>query len=333
MGNFLRTRRVQSLGAAIAVFLAGLAAGGCGGSSGPDENEIFLVGYSTPGPVWEKVIEPAFQKTPEGRGVTFVNSFGPSVDQSRAVAAGQPASVVNFSNIGDVERLVEEGEIVPRYWANNDAQKSAVAMIVRKGNPKGLKTFHDLLAKDVKIIIPSSSSSGIGRWDFMAIYMSELHEGASHQEALNAIKAILKKTVAQPRSAEDGMAAFLEGKGDVLLSYESEGVDAKREGKGDYVVPVASILIDAPLVATKGAGPAAEAFVEFDRSKAAQELWAAHGYRPIYTNLSGPTPIVPSVLFRIDHPGEWKKINREFFDEGTGSIAKMEKELSIPAGG
>ena len=317
---------------ALLILLAGLVAIGCGGSDGPNKNEIFLVGYSTPGPVWEKVIEPAFQKTPAGKGVTFVNSFGPSVDQSRAVAAGQPASVVNFANIGDVERLVEEEEIIPRYWANNDAQKSAVAMIVRPGNPKGLKTFRDLLTKNVKIIIPSSSSSGAGRWDFMAIYLSELHEGASHQEALNAIKAILEKTVVQPRSAADATTAFLEGKGDVLLSYESEGVNAKREGKADYVVPYSSILIDAPLVATKGAGPATEAFVEFDRSKEAQELWAAHGYRPIYTNLSGPTPSVPSVLSRIDTPGEWKKINREFFDEETGSIAKIEQELSVPTG-
>ncbi len=318
---------------ALLTLLAGTAVAGCGGSSGPDENTIYLVGYSTPGPIYEKVIEPAFQRTPEGKGITFVNSFGPSVDQSRAVAAGQPASVVNFASIGEVEYLVEEGEIVSRFWQNNDAQKSAVAMIVRKGNPKGLKTFQDLLTKDVKIVIPSSSSSGAARWDFMAIYESERHEGKSRQEALDAIKAILEKTVVQPRSAHEAMTAFLEGKGDVLLSYESEGVDARREGKADYVVPVASILVDAPIVSTKGAPPAAEAFVEFIRSREAQELWAAHGYRPIYTGMPGPTAAVPPVLFRIDQPGEWKKIDREFFDEETGSIAKIEQELGVSTGG
>jgi ABC-type sulfate transport system substrate-binding protein len=326
-----RQARAAALWALLA--LAGLAVAGCGGSSGPDENTIYLVGYSTPGSIYEKVIEPAFQRTPEGKGVTFVNSFGPSVDQSRAVAEGQPASVVNFANLGDVERLVEEGEIVPRYWQNNDAQKSAVAMIVHKGNPKGLKTFHDLLTKDVKVIIPSSSSSGAARWDFMAIYETERNEGKSKQEALDAIKTILEKTVVQPRSAHDAMAAFLEGKGDVLLSYESEGVNAKREGKADYVVPPTTILIDAPIAITRGAPPAARAFLEFIRSREAQELWAAHGYRPIYTNVPGPTPIVPPAIFRIDNVGEWKKINREFFDEKTGSIAKMEQELGVPTGG
>lgn len=318
---------------ALLILLAGSAAVGCGGSGGASENTIYLVGYSTPGPIYEKVIEPAFQRTPAGKGVTFVNSFGPSVDQSRAVAAGQPASVVNFASIGEVEYLVEEGEIVSRFWQNNDAQKSAVAMIVRKGNPKGLKTFGDLLTKDVKIIIPNPSHSGAGRWDFMAIYEAERLEGKSRQEALDAIKAILEKTVAQPPSAHDAMGAFLEGTGDVLLTYESEGVDAEREGKADYVVPPSTILVDAPIVATKDAPPAARAFVEFIRSQAAQKLWAAHGYRPIYTNLSGPTPSVPAAIFRIDNRGEWTQKNREFFDEETGSIAKIEKELGVSPGG
>jgi sulfate transport system substrate-binding protein len=241
--------------------------------------------------------------------------------------------VVNFANIGEVEYLVEEGEIVPRYWQNNDAQKSAVAMIVRKGNPKDLHTFHDLLTKDVKVIIPNPSSSGAARWDFMAIYKSERHEGESEQEALDAIKAILEKTVAQPRSAHDAMAAFLEGKGDVLLSYESEGVNAKREGEADYVVPPYTVLVDAPIVATKDAPPAAHDFVEFIRSEEAQKLWASHGYRPIYTNLSGPTPSVPAAIFRIDNPGQWKVVEQKFFDEETGSIAKIEQELGLSSGG
>lgn len=337
MRAFLATsrRRTSAAGVSAALFalLAGLAAAGCGGSGGADENTIYLVGYSTPGPIYEKVIEPAFQRTPAGKGVTFVNSFGPSIDQSRAVAAGQPASVVNFASIGEVEYLVEEGEIVPPYWQNNDAQKSAVAMIVRKGNPKGLKTLHDLLTKDVKIVIPNPSRSGAGRWDLMTIYMSERHEGKSKQEALDAIKAILEKTVAQPSSAHDAMTAFVEGTGDVLLSYESEGVNARREGKADFVVPPYTTLVDAPIVLTREASPAAEAFVEFIRSKEAQELWAAHGYRPIYTGMPGPTPLVPPAIFRIDNPGEWKKINREFFDEETGSIAKIEQELGVSTSG
>lgn len=336
MDPFSDARRRRAIGAGVAAvlfaLLTALAAVGCGGSGGTSENTIYLVGYSTPGPIYEKVIEPAFQKSVWGEGVTFVNSFGPSVDQSRAVVAGQPASVVNFANRGDVERLVDAG-IIPRDWKNIDSHKSAVAMIVRKGNPKGLKTFNDLLTEDVKIVIPDPANTGAGRWDLITIYEWARYEGKSRQEALNAIKAILEKTVAQPRNTDDGLSTFLEGTGDVLLSYESVGVDAKSEGKADYVIPPTTILVDPPIVITKDATRAAKDFVEFIRSEAAQKLWATHGYRPIYTNLSGPTPNPPAPFFRFDEPGNWKKIEREFFDGRTGSIAKIEKELGVSAGG
>lgn len=303
---------------------------GCGGGGG-NENEIFVVGYSSPGSVYEKVLEPAFQKTPQGKGVTFVNSFGPSTDQSRAVAAGKPASVVAFAQEGDVERLVEEGEIVSRFWKEGEgegrAQDSTVALIFRKGNPKGVKTLHDLLVKKVKLVIPNPLSSGAGRWDIMALYGSFIHEGKSRQGALEAIKAILEKAVTQPRSAHDALVTFLQGKGDVLLSYESEGINAEREGKAEYIVPPRTILTEAPIAVTKDAPPAAKAFVEFIKSEAAQELWAAHGYRPIYVSMIGSRFPTPPDLYAITEFGNWEKIDPEFFDEQTGAVAKIEKEL------
>lgn len=339
MENFLRKVQVKSLVTAIvAILLAGLAAGGCGGGGDEaNENEIAVVGYSTLGSIYENVLEPAFQKTPQGKGVTFTNSFGPSTDQSRAVAAGKPASVVTFAQEGDLERLIEKGGLVPSEWHGYElpgfAQNSTVALIVRKGNPKGLKTLHDLLTKDVKIVFPNPASSGAGRWDVMALYGSLLHEGKSQQGALDAIKAILEKAVAQPRSAQDALDAFLHGKGDVLLSYESEGINAKREGKADYIVPPRTILTEAPIAVTKDAPPAAKAFVKFIQSDPGQELLIAHGYRPIYTRLVGanfPTP--PDLFIMIDF-GSWKQFNQEFFDEKTGSITKIEQELGVPASG
>lgn len=328
--------RVAATGVSAILFPLAMGLAGCGGSGGGSENEIAVVGYSTPGSVYEKVLEPAFQKTPQGKGVTFTNSFGPSTDQSRAVAAGKPASVVTFAQEGDMERLVEKG-IVSRFWDGGEgdgrAANSTVALIVRKGNPKGLKTLHDLLVKDVKIVIPNPSSSGAGRWDLMAFYGSFIHEGKSHQGALNAIKKILEKAVVQPRSAHDARAAFLEGQGDVLLSYESEGINVQKEGRADYIVPPRTILTEAPIAYTEGAPPAAEAFVEFIQSEETQELWAAHGYRPIYVRMIGSRFPTPPDLFAITEFGNWEKINPEFFDEKTGSIAKIEQELGVPTGG
>ncbi len=150
-----------------ALIVAGCGGGdsatGAGSGSG---GKIDVVGYSTPESVYQESLEPAFEKTSEGSGVSFSNSFGASGDQSRAVVAGQPASVVHFSQAGDMERLVEEGELVSKNWENNQykgiATDSVVVLTVRKGNPKGIKTFDDVLSKDVEVVTPNPFSSGVG---------------------------------------------------------------------------------------------------------------------------------------------------------------------------
>ena len=112
--------------------------------------KLDVVGYSTPESVYPESLEPAFEKTPEGSGVSFSNSFGASGDQSRAVAAGQPASIVHFAQAGDMERLVEEGELVAKDWETalqGIAQDSVVVITVRKGNPKGIKSLDDVLRR------------------------------------------------------------------------------------------------------------------------------------------------------------------------------------------
>ena len=128
MRNARNTRRRSvkvGLPAALLVLLIAVFAAGCGSSerqhrlssgSSSGGGKLDVVGYSTPESVYAEALEPAFEKTSEGKGVSFSNSFGASGDQSRAVVAGQPASVVHFSQAGDMERLVEEGEIVSKDW-------------------------------------------------------------------------------------------------------------------------------------------------------------------------------------------------------------------------
>ena len=153
-----------------------------GGSSGGAK--LSVVGYSTPESVYAEALEPAFEKTSEGKGVSFSNSFGASGDQSRAVAAGQPASVVHFSVSSDMERLVEEGEIVSKNWDKQPyggyATDSVVVILVEKGNPLGIKSFKDLEEnEDAEVITPNPFSSGSARWNIMAIYGSAIEEGAN----------------------------------------------------------------------------------------------------------------------------------------------------------
>ncbi len=337
------TRHRVNFGLLFALAVAAMVVvAGCGGgddsATGSSGGKLDVVGYSTPEAVYEEALEPGFEGTPAGVDVSFSNSFGASGDQSRAVEAGQPASVVHFAQGGDMIRLVESGQVAPG-WDKNEykgiAQDSVVVMTVRKDNPEGLESLDDLLTKDVEIITPNPFSSGAARWNIMAIYGSQLHQGKSPQQALDAVKTVLEKTVVQPGSARDALAAFTQGEGDVLLGYENEAIKAQEEGEDvDYVIPPSTILIETPIAVTKDAPEAAQAFLDYIWSDAGQELWAENGYRPVNPDLVDPKQFpTPEDLFTIAEFGGWEKVNDEFFDDETGSVAEIEKELGVSTSG
>jgi sulfate/thiosulfate transport system substrate-binding protein len=328
-----------------AVFVAGCGGGGsaatgAGSSSSSGGAKLDVVGYSTPESVYAETLEPAFEQTQAGNGVSFSNSFGASGDQSRAVAAGQPASVVHFSQAGDMERLVEEGELVAKGWEANRyhgiATDSVVVILVRKGNPEGIESFKDIEEKDVEVVTPNPFSSGSARWNIIAVYGSAIEEGDSPAQALEAVKTVLEKTVAQPGSGRDAFSAFSQGEGDILLTYENEAIKAEKEGEDvEYVIPPSTIQIETPIAATKEAPePAAEDFLNWLWSDAGQELWAESGYRPVNPKLVDPKQFpTPKQLFKIAKFGGWGKVNDEFFDEESGSVAKIETELGVSTSG
>jgi sulfate transport system substrate-binding protein len=355
MRNARNTRRRSvkiGLPAALLTLLIAVFAVGCGssddssstggdtGSSSSGGAKLDVVGYSTPEAVYTEFLEPAFEKTPAGEGDSFSNSFGASGDQSRAVVAGQPASIVHFAQAGDMERLVDEGEIVSKDWSKQPyggiAQDSVVVITVRKGNPEGIKSLDDLLTKDVDIVTPNPFSSGAARWNIMAIYGTQINEGKSPAQALEAVKTVLEKTVAQPGSARDALSAFTQGQGDVLLGYENEAIKAVTEGEDvEYIVPPSTIQIETPIAVTKDAPePAAEDFLKFIWSEEGQNIWSENGYRPVNPKLVDEKQFpTPEKLFKIAQFGGWGKVNDDFFDEETGSVAKIENELGVSTSG
>src|SRR5581483_6887398 len=131
----------------------------------------------------------------EGKGASFTTSFGASGDQSRAVEAGQPADVVEFSLEPDMQRLVDAG-IVPADWNQNRyhgfVTDSVVTFIVRKGNPKGIHTWDDLVKPGVEVIVPNPFQSGGARWDIMAAYGAQLNEGKSPAQAQAYLKELFQ---------------------------------------------------------------------------------------------------------------------------------------------
>src|SRR4051812_34076429 len=264
------------------------AASGCGSSSGSSggSNNLSLVAYSTPKEAYAQLI-PAFQKTAAGKGATFSQSYGASGDQARSVISGLPADVVALSLAPDVDKLVKAGD-VSSTWANDKyhgfVTNSVVALVVRKGNPKGIKTWSDLVKPGVQVIEPNPFTSGGARWNVMAAYGAQIQQGKTEQQATAYLGQLFKNVAAQDKSARDALQTFSSGKGDVLISYENEAIAAKDKGLDvDYVIPPQTILIQNPIaVTTKSKNKAkADAFVKYLESDAGQKIFASKGYRPV----------------------------------------------------
>jgi sulfate/thiosulfate transport system substrate-binding protein len=298
-----------------------------------------LVAYSTPKKAYD-ALTTAFAQTSGGKGVTFGQSFGASGSQSRAVDSGQPADVVAFSTTPDMTRLVKDG-IVAKNWDANPykgfSSDSVVVLVVRKGNPKQITGWDDLVKPGVDVITPNPSTSGSARWNILAGYGAQLKEGKTPAEALAYVNTLLTKNVSvQDSSASAALQTFTGGKGDVLLDYESDALAAKKAGEAiDIVYPQQTILIQTPIAVTTKSAHAtqAQAFVNWQWSTAGQTIWAQKGYRPVLASVAqqfaGKFPTPPG-LFTIDYLGGWNKVKDEFFAPSTGSITKIEQAAGVP---
>jgi sulfate/thiosulfate transport system substrate-binding protein len=320
---------------AIAVLPVALVAG-CGGtseessaSSDGSGGNLTLVAYSTPEEAYRELI-PAFNKTAEGEGVSFDQSYASSGEQSRAVEGGLPADVVEFSLEPDMTRLVDAG-LVDKSWNQNEydgfVTESVVVFMVRKGNPKNIQTWDDLIKDDLEVIEPNPFTSGGAKWNIMAAYGAQLEAGKSPQQARDYVAELFDHVPVLDKSARESLQTFSSGKGDVLLGYENEAILAQQEGEElDYIVPDQTILIENPIAVTgESENPAkAEAFVDFLYAPGAQEIFVRKGYRPVVEGVPGADEFpTPPALFEIGKFGGWGKVNDEFFDPEQGIIAEI----------
>jgi sulfate/thiosulfate-binding protein len=319
--------------APVLSLIATLGLAACGSSGG--SKHLTLVAYSTPQGAFEALI-PAFQATPEGKGVSFSQSYGPSGQQSRAVAAGLRADVVNFSLEADVTKLVEAGLVSPS-WNQNTTHgfvtDSVAVIIVRKGNPKHITGWSDLIKPGVGVLTPNPFTSGSARWNVMAAYGAQLKEGKTPAQAQEYLKALFHNVVSQDSSARNALQTFLAGRGDALIDYENEAISDQKKGAAiEYVIPNDTILIQNPIaVVGKGTGNSqAQKFVSYLLSPAGQGVWASKGYRPVLSNLVDPRKFpVPPGLFTIESLGGWKAIAKQFFDPTKGTVTKIEQSLGV----
>jgi sulfate/thiosulfate transport system substrate-binding protein len=331
----VRSRRsVFSILVAL-VLVVGLAACGsddsdnAGASTDGGGGSVNLVAYSTPQQAYAAIIK-AFNGTDAGKGVKVSESYGASGDQSRAVDSGQPADYVGFSLEPDISRLTKSG-LVGAEWNQNATKgmvtNSVVVFFVRKGNPKNIETWEDLLSDDVEVLTPNVFTSGGARWNVMAAYGSQIEQGKSEAEATQYLHDLYANIPVQDASARESLQTFAGGKGDVLLGYENEAIFAQQKGEAiDYVVPEQTILIENPVaVITESANPdkAAE-FITFLRTPEAQRVFGEKGYRSILPEvLSEFDYPTPSNLFTAADLGGWEAITTKFFDPNSGVVAQI----------
>jgi len=337
--------RILATGLALCIAATVVTAAALARPSGParsTDTELSLVAYSTPREAYGKLI-PLFQKTAAGNDVNFTQSYGSSGEQTRAVKAGLKADIVALALAPDVDELVSAG-MVDANWKKQSHKgmvtDSLVVFVLRDGNPKKIKGWNDLLRSDVDIVTPNPFTSGGARWNVMAAYGAWRKAGKTDKQAQANLLKLFQNVVVQDTSARASLNTFNSGKGDVLLAYENEALFARTQGLNlQFVIPKATILIENPIAVIKSSPDkaAANAFLRFLRTPAAQQVFADNGYRPVVKSVLEKNrkkyPIRPGE-FTIDQLGlgGWEKVQKRFFDPKSSVMARIQRQVGGSTG-
>ena len=273
-------------------------------------------------------------KAKTGKDVAVQQSHGGSSKQARAVLDGLEADVVTLALAYDID-AVAEGGLLPRDWQkrlphNSAPYTSTIVFLVRKGNPKGIKDWNDLVKPGVQVITPNPKTSGGARWNYLAAWAYALKQpGGSEAKAREFVSALFKNVPVLDSGARGSTTTFVQrGIGDVLLAWENEAFLSIKElgpNKVDIVIPSLSILAEPPVALVdkvadkKGTRAAAQAYLEFLYTPEGQELAAKHFYRPRLDAVAKKhAATFPKVtLITIDAVfGGWQKAQKAHFADG-----------------
>ncbi len=268
-----------------------------------------------------------------GDKVKIEQSHGGSGSQSRAVLDGLKADVVTLALAGDIDPIASLGQQLPADWIkrlphNSAPYTSTIVFLVRKGNPKQIKDWNDLVKPGVEVITPNPKTSGGARWNYLAAWAYAKQQGGSEQTAQQFVQQLYKNVPVLDSGARGSTTTFVQREiGDVLLTWENEAFLAVNElgaDKVEIVVPSVSIVAE-PSVAwldkvteRKGTTTVAKAYLEYLYSPQGQEIAAKHYFRPrdsaIAAKFSQQFPQLK--LVTIDDFGGWSKVQPLHFGEG-----------------
>jgi sulfate transport system substrate-binding protein len=285
-----------------------------------------------------KDYNPAFAKywkTKSGEDITLQMSHGGSSKQARSVIDGLQADVVTMNQHNDIDAIADKAKLLPADWAkrlpNHAAPFTSLqVLIVRKGNPKGIKDWNDLSKAGIGVIVPNPKTSGNGRYTYLAAwgYAAKL-PGSNDARAREFVGSIFKNIPVLDAGGRAATTTFMQRQiGDVLVTFENEAeMIAKEFGRGNFEVVYPSVSIEAEppvalidkVVDKKGTRKQAEEYLKYLWSPAGQEIAAQNYLRPrdkaIAAKYAKQFPAIK--LFGIDDFGGWQKAQKTHFDDGA----------------
>ena len=298
--------------------------------------ELTLVSFAVTKAAHEAIIPKFVEQWQKEKGqtVTFNQSYGGSGSQTRAVIDGLEADIVHLALALDTTKIEKAGLIEPGWEKEvpNEGivSKSVGAIVTREGNPKNIKTWEDLSKDGVKLITADPKTSGVARWNFLALWGSVVKTGGDETKALDLTTKVYKNVPILTKDAREATDVFFkQGQGDALINYENEIILAGEKGeKPTYTIPEVNVSIDNPIavvdknVDKHGTREVAEAFVKFLYTPEAQREFAKVGFRPVDATVAAEPEFVQKyapvkTLFTAQDLGGWADIQQKFFDDGA----------------
>ena len=272
-------------------------------------------------------------KAKTGQDVVIKQSHGGSGKQARSVIDGLDADVVTLGLAGDVDALYNNGQWIPKDWQkrlphNSAPYTSTIVLVVRQGNPKGIKDWDDLIKPGVSVITPNPKTSGGARWNYLAAWEYAKRKLGSDARAKDFVQALYKNVPVLDSGARGSSITFAQrNQGDVFISWENEAYLLEKEfgSKVDVIYPSLSILAEPPVtvvdknVDRKGTRAVAQAYLEYLYTDEGQDIAGKNFYRPISAKAQAKyVKQLPKIkLFTIDEAfGGWTKADKEHFADG-----------------
>ncbi len=273
-------------------------------------------------------------KAQTGQDVTIKQSHGGSGKQARSVIDGIDADVVTLALAGDIDALYKNGGLIPQDWQkrlphNSSPYTSTIVLVVRQGNPKGIKDWDDLVKPGISVITPNPKTSGGARWNYLAAWEFAKRKYGGDAKAKEFVKKLYENVPVLDTGARGSSVTFAQrNQGDVFISWENEAHLLEKEfgNKVDIVYPSVSILAEPPVtvvdknVERKGTRKVAEAYLNYLYTDEGQDIAGKNFYRPISPKAQAKyVKQLPKLnLFTLESAfGNWDKVGKEHFADGA----------------